>query len=106
LCGDRRYGAAATLKTRLIPPMLRIALIDILMFSLPFLIYGAYMIATKGTSPTDVWQDAPVLWLLAAGCGFLLITMATLISFSGGKPGGTYHPPSIENGIIKPGKID
>jgi hypothetical protein len=106
LCGDRRYGAADTLKTRLIPPMLRIALIDILMFSLPFLIYGAYMIATKGTSPTHVWQDAPVLWLLAAGCGFLLITMATLISFSGGKPGGTYHPPSIENGIIKPGKID
>ncbi|MGC2408774.1 MAG: DUF6111 family protein [Methyloceanibacter sp.] len=86
--------------------MLRIALIDILMFSLPFLVYGAFMIATKGTSPADVWQDAPVLWLLAAGCGLLLITMATLISFSGGKPGGTYHPPSIENGIIKPGEID
>jgi hypothetical protein len=86
--------------------MLRIALIDILMFSLPFLVYGAFMIATRGASPADVWQDAPVLWLLAAGCGLLLITMATLISFSGGKPGGTYHPPSIENGIIKPGKID
>ena len=30
--------------------MLRIALIDIFMFSLPFLIYGAYMIAAKGTA--------------------------------------------------------
>jgi hypothetical protein len=86
--------------------MLRIALIDVVMFSLPFLIYGAYIIATKGTSPGDMWQGAPVLWLLAAGCGLLLITMATLISFSGGKPGGTYHPSSIEDGIIKPGKID
>jgi hypothetical protein len=54
----------------------------------------------------DVWQDAPVLWLLAAGCGLLLITMATLIQFSGGKPGGTYHPATIEDGVIKPGEID
>jgi Family of unknown function (DUF6111) len=87
-------------------PMLRIALIDILMFALPFLIYGAYMIAAKGAAPAGVWQNAPVLWLLAAGCGLLLITMATLISFSGGKPGGTYHPPVSENGVIKPGEID
>ena len=86
--------------------MFRIALIDILMFALPFLIYGAYMLAAKGATPANVWQGAPVLWLLAAGCVLLLITMAMLISFSGGKPGGTYHPPSFENGVIKPGKID
>jgi Family of unknown function (DUF6111) len=86
--------------------MLRIALIDIFMFSLPFLIYGAYMLAAKGSAPADVWQDAPVLWLLAAGCGLLLITMATLIQFSGGKPGGIYHPATTEGGVIKPGEID
>jgi Family of unknown function (DUF6111) len=88
------------------PPMLRIAFIDILVFSLPFLIYGGYMLAVKGTGAGSLWQGAPVLWLLAAGCGLLLVTMATLISFSGGKPGGTYHPSSIENGVIKPGEID
>ena len=86
--------------------MLRIALIDIFMFSLPFLIYGAYMIAAKGAAPADVWQGAPLLWLIAAGCGLLLITMATVIQFSGGKPGGTYHPPSFQDGVIKPGTID
>ena len=86
--------------------MLRIALIDIFMFSLPFLIYGAYMLAAKGAAPANAWHSAPVVWLLAAGCGLLLITMATLIQFSGGKPGGTYHPPSYENGVIKPGTID
>jgi len=86
--------------------MLRIALIDIFMFSLPFLIYGAYMLAAKGSAPMDVWQDAPVLWLLAAGCGLLLIAMATLSQFSGGKPGGTYHPATTEGGVIKPGEID
>lgn len=86
--------------------MFRIALIDVLMFSLPFLIYGAYMLLAKGVAPADIWQAAPFFWLLAAGCLLLLITMATLISFSGGKPGGTYHPPSFEDGVIKPGTID
>jgi hypothetical protein len=32
--------------------------------------------------------------------------MVTLISFSGGKPGGVYHPPSIVDGVIKPGRIE
>jgi hypothetical protein len=86
--------------------MLRIALIDIFLFSLPFLIYAAYMVAMRGTAPADLWQGAPIFWLLAAGCGLLLVTMATLIQFSGGQPGGTYHPPSIENGVLKPGEID
>jgi hypothetical protein len=86
--------------------MLRIALIDILLFSLPFLVYGAYMILVKGAAPASLWQGAPILWLLAAGCGLLLVTMATLIQFAGGKPGGIYHPPSLEDGVIKPGEID
>jgi hypothetical protein len=86
--------------------MLRIALIDILMFALPFLIYGAYVFATRSATPATLWQGAPIAWLAAAGGALLLITMATLISFSGGKPGGTYHPPSFQNGAVKPGEID
>ncbi len=86
--------------------MLRIALIDILLFSVPFLLYGAYMVSVKGVAPANLLQGAPVLWLLAAGCGLLLVTMATLIQFSGGNPGGVYHPPTVQDGVIKPGKVD
>ena len=86
--------------------MFRIALIDILLFLLPFLIYGAYMVAVKGVAPDKLWENAPIFWLLAAAIGLLLVVTATLIQFSGGKPGGTYHPPSVENGVIKPGGID
>jgi hypothetical protein len=86
--------------------MLRIALIDILLFALPFLLYGVYMLSVKRTSPASLWQGAPVFWLVIAGCGLLLVTMATLIQFSGGKPGGVYHPPTVEDGVIKPGEID
>jgi Family of unknown function (DUF6111) len=86
--------------------MLRIALIDILMFSLPFLVYGAYVLTTRRAGTADMWDGAPVLWLAAAGCLLLLITMATLISFSGGNPGGVYRPATIEDGVVKPGEID
>jgi hypothetical protein len=88
------------------PSMLRIALIDILLFALPFLLYGAYMIAVKGVSPDRLWQDAPIFWLLAAGVGLLFVVMATIIQVSGGRPGGTYHPPVLEDGVFKPGTID
>ena len=81
--------------------MFRIALIDLVMFSLPFVLYGVYMLTVRGAVPGSVWQGAPVLWLLIAGSALLLITMATLISFSGGRPGGTYHPPRIEDGVVK-----
>ena len=86
--------------------MFRIALIDIILFSLPFLLYGAYMVFAKGAEPASLWQNAPIVWLVAAGCGLFLAAMATLISFSGGQPGGTYNPPTIQDGVIKPGTID
>ncbi len=86
--------------------MLRIALIDILLFALPFLIYAAYMVWVKGAAPASLWQSAPIFWLLAIGFGLLFVTMATLVQFSGGERGGTYHPPVIEDGVIKPGGID
>jgi len=86
--------------------MLRIALVDILLFALPFLIYAAYMVWMKGAAPESLFQSAPIFWLLAAGFGLLFVTMATLVQFSGGERGGTYHPPVLEDGVIKPGGID
>jgi len=86
--------------------MFRIALIDIFLLLLPFLIYGAYMLTVKGVAPDKLWQNAPILWLLTAAIGLLFIVTATVIQFSGGKPGETYHPATLENGVIKPGEID
>jgi len=56
--------------------MLRIALIDILLFSLPFLIYGIYMVSVRGVAPASLWEGAPIFWLLAAGAGLMLIKKA------------------------------
>jgi hypothetical protein len=86
--------------------MLRIALIDILLFALPFLIYAAYMVWVKGSAPANVMTGAPIFWLLIIGFGLLIAVTVTLVQFSGGSPEGTYHPPVVEDGVIKPGGVD
>jgi hypothetical protein len=87
-------------------PMLRIILLNMFMFLLPFLIYGAYVFVTTGGQMEGLWQGAPVFWLLAIGCVLLLVTVGAVISFSGGEPGGTYRPPQIEDGAVRPGTIE
>ena len=56
--------------------MLRIAVIDLLLFALPFLLYAAYVIWVKGASPQTVWQGAPFLWLFAAAVGLMIVAIS------------------------------
>jgi len=87
--------------------MLRIVIINALMFALPFLIYAAYFyFVRRGENENEMWSDAPVLWLLGAGAVLVLVAMASLVSFTGSNPGGTYYPSSFEDGVIKPGRIE
>jgi len=87
--------------------MLRIFVINSLMFLLPFMLYGAYFyLAHKGADLKTFWADAPLLWLLGAGAALVLGAMAALVSFGGAKPGGTYVPPRLEDGVIKPGHVE
>ena len=64
--------------------MLRIVLVNILLFLLPFLIYAAYMVWVKGVAPGRLVNTTPVLWLLIVGFGILFAFMGTLIQFQGG----------------------
>lgn len=87
--------------------MLRILFIDALMFLLPFAIYGAYFYLTrKGAARSKFWSEVPLLWLLGASTALVVVVMVTLVSFSGGEPGGTYVSPRYENGVIQPGRIE
>ncbi len=86
--------------------MLRIVLINILLFLLPFLIYGAYMVWVKGVAPGKLVNTAPILWLLIFGFALLFVFVGTLIQFQSGDRDGTYHPSVLEDGVIKPGRID
>lgn len=89
--------------------MFRVALIDIFMFSLPFLLYGGWVfMSRRAETPHDqtVWRDAPLLILAGLGIVLVFATMAILVSFSGVGPGGVYVPPVFDKGVVRPGHVE
>ncbi len=87
--------------------MARIVLINLFMFALPFLVYGAYVyLVRRGQDRDSIWRGAPINWLVVAGLVLALGTLASLVTFSGSGTEGTYQPPRFEDGVIKPGRVD
>lgn len=88
--------------------MIRIVIENILLFLAPTLAYLLFVLVTRpdARSGTAVLDDAPLIWLFAAGAALLLVTLVLFSSTSGGKPGQSYTPPSIKDGRITPGHID
>jgi nicotinamide riboside transporter PnuC len=59
--------------------------------------------AGKRAEPTPSFAEMPWLILLGAGVSLMVVTLLALFLFStGGKPGGSYVPPHMENGKIVP----
>ena len=81
---------------------------NILLFLLPTvgnLIYvGVERSDNKGG--IAVLDDAPLIWLFAAGAVLVLVTLVFFSTTSGGKPGQVYHPAVLKDGRIQPGHID
>ncbi|ODS01304.1 hypothetical protein AUC68_00025 [Methyloceanibacter methanicus] len=86
--------------------MLRVILINILLFLLPFLVYAAYVVWVKGVAPNRAMAGAPFLWLVIAGLVVLFVGLFTLVDFTGGDREGRYQPSVLEDGVIKPGGIN
>lgn len=88
--------------------MVRIIVENVLLFLLPTAIYVAYVLLwrrAEGVSGGNVLDDAPLIWLVAAGAALVIITLIAFGSVSGGQPGQTYQPPVFRDGKIEPGQI-
>jgi hypothetical protein len=87
--------------------MIRIVAENVLLFLLPTIVYVAYIYMTREEKPgaARVLDDAPLLWLFVAGAVLVVVTLVTFGSFSGGKPGQVYVPPSFKDGHIEPGHL-
>ncbi|MFO7297432.1 MAG: DUF6111 family protein [Pseudomonadota bacterium] len=86
--------------------MIRLIIENTLLFLLPTVIYVAYVLLKRrieGNSNINVFDDAPLIWLVAAGAALVMITLITFGSVSGGKPGQVYYPPVYRDGKIIPG---
>lgn len=84
--------------------MIRIFVENIALFLLPTVVYVAYLVLAKKATPQGrgLIGELPLLWLFALGASVVLLTLATMSSRSGGKPGEVYHPSVIKDGRIVP----
>ncbi len=94
--------------------MIRVIIENLLLFLLPAVLYIAYRRTVRSSHDKDgtatnqqsVGQDindAPFLWLFMAGAGLVLATLIAFGSTDGGKPGQTYYPPVVKDGVKIPG---
>ncbi|MEZ5842942.1 MAG: DUF6111 family protein [Hyphomicrobiaceae bacterium] len=88
--------------------MIRIVIENVLLFLLPTAIYVAYIMLTRNDgkqTATQVVNEAPLLWLFAAGGGLVMIVLVAYASIEGGKPGQGYAPAVLKDGRIVPGEL-
>lgn len=85
--------------------MITRALFNLLLFLLPFLIYGGYVMVVRRLRPGTVreWADAPFGWLVLAGLTVALagVGIGALWSGSGVEEG--YTPKRLIEGHVRPG---
>lgn len=79
------------------------------LFFLPFVAYGAWLLVARRRSIAHQsdpgWSDAPLMWLTVAG---MVLVVAGFVVFGlnqGEDRDGTYVPSSIQNGQIVPGEV-
>ncbi len=96
--------------------MIRIVIENILLFLLPTLAYLGWVLIARPDRlertpdgrirPSRVLNDAPLLWLAAAGTLLLIVVLVAFGKTSGGRPDQSYSPPVFKDGKIEPGRIE
>ena len=87
--------------------MIRVILINLFLLLLPFLIYFAYVYLVKGgDDKNEPVTFTPLIILFAIGLVLMMGAVAYFIQFESGKPGQRYIPPTVENGVLKPGRLE
>jgi len=86
--------------------MIRLVIENILLFLLPTVVYAIYVAVTRDDAHKGIFDEAPLAWLMAAGCVLVVAVLATYGSDTRGRPGQIYVPPSMKDGHIEPGRIE
>lgn len=86
--------------------MVRTVLIELALFLTPFVLYGALLLATKGSVVPAHWSPRV---LGALGLAALILMVAGLVVFESGRgaPAGTrYIPAEVRDGVFVPGRYE
>ena len=84
--------------------MIRIILLNLFLFALPFLLYSGYMYLVRGhRDPLMILENAPLSWLIGIGAALAVIALFTLGKLDSKPPGQIYVPSTVKDGQIVPG---
>jgi hypothetical protein len=84
--------------------MIRPILTEIGLFLTPFVIYAAFLVATRaGVLQSSSWSMPRLAALVIVSLVLVIGSFVLLAQFSGAPPGSTYVPAHIENGKFVPG---
>ena len=84
--------------------MIRPFLTEIGLFLTPFVLYAAFLLATRaGVMQPKFWPVRRVAGLLIVSLMLMAGSFFVLAHFSGAPPGSTYVPAHIEDGKFVPG---
>lgn len=103
---DSRY--AEKYASKAIYDMIRIVIENLLLLLLPTLVYFAFMFLTRRNSQSgrQIVNDAPLLWLFAAGVMCAMVALAFFVRTSEFGPDDRYIPTIYKDGEIIPGRIE
>ena len=87
--------------------MARVVAFNVIFFLLPFGVYAAWMLATRGTvgSASD-WPLRTITWLAVGGAALMIIAVIAFLQFDAGAPGGKYVPAQVIDGVLVPGHFE
>jgi len=84
--------------------MIRPILTEVGLFVTPFVLYAAFLLATRaGMLQSAAWTMPRLAALVIASLVLVVGSFLILAQFSGAPPGSTYVPAHIENGKFVPG---
>jgi Family of unknown function (DUF6111) len=84
--------------------MIRPIFTEIGLFLTPFVIYAAFLVATRaGVLQPAAWTLRRLAGLVIASLVLMLGSFLLLAQFSGSPPGSTYVPAHVEGGKFVPG---
>jgi hypothetical protein len=86
--------------------MIRPILIEFILFITPFVLYAAFLAATRaGLLDVENWPLSRVVSLVIASLVLVVGSFVYFAHFSGSPPGSTYVPAHMDNGRFVPGTI-
>ena len=87
--------------------MIRPVLTEIALFIAPFVIYAAFLIASRGgLLEKTSWNFRILFWLTGIGLVLMIGSFVFLVyQHPGQPPGSVYVPPHMEDGKLVPGQF-